>query len=162
MLKTIFKNLLLIALPLGLAVGCAENRPQTQASYSSDPSEMLTPTSAQPGQRVYTDTETPSGAAVTPAPSGATPANWAIAQEIQDRLLSDPTLAPMGSSLAATVDNDGVVTLRGTVGSDSEQKRVCDIVSGLPGVRSVNNQMNGGRTLNNGNLNMQGPGTENQ
>lgn len=157
MLKTVSKSLLLIALPLGLAVGCASNRPQTQAFYSSDPSTTLAPTSARADQRIYS--ESASGAPVANVgqpPAGASPANWAIAEEIRQRLISDETLAPLGSSLIAKVSNDGVVTLSGNVGPASEQQRVCDTIAGLPGVRGVKNNLNGGRDSGTGSLHMQG------
>jgi osmotically-inducible protein OsmY len=94
---------------------------------------------------------------VNVVPAGANPQTWAIAQEIQDKLVSDPTLAPMGSSLITEVNNDGVVTLRGTVASTDEQQRVTDSISTLPGVKSVNNQLTIGRTSTSGQMNTMYP-----
>jgi BON domain len=157
MLKTVFKNLLCLALPLGLAVGCAENRPQTEAMYGPDSSEMLTPTSSQPGQRIYSDVPVEGPAAeINQVPPGANPANWAIADEIRQRLTSDATLAPYGSSLVASVGGDGVVTLRGAINSPDEQKRVCDTIASLPGVREVKNELKFGTVERRTTLDIQG------
>jgi hypothetical protein len=150
MLKEIYKNLVWIVLPLGLAVGCAENRPATEASYGPAPDVTLQPTSAEPEQRIYRSTDAaPTGAdatvSTTPTPAGASPENWAVAEEIRLKLISDTTLAPMGSALIANVSKDGVVTLTGNVSSRSEQQRVCDSISSLPGVRGIDNQLIVGR-----------------
>jgi hypothetical protein len=158
MLKVTLKNLLWIALPLGLAVGCAENRPETTAAYSPSPDAALAPTSARPEQHIYNSgdaTVDQSTVTASQPPGGASPASWAVAQEIQQKLTSDPTLAPLGSSLIANVGKDGVVTVHGTVGSRSEEQRVCDTISALPGVQGVNNQLSVGSTFDTGRLQMQ-------
>jgi hypothetical protein len=157
MSKATCKNLLWIVLPLGLAMGCAENRPQAEAVYGPAPDVTLAPTSAGPEQHIYNNsgsTVQQSTVTVNQAPGGASAASWAVAQEIREKLVSDPTLAPMGSSLIANVGKDGVVTLHGTLSSPSEQKRVCDTIAALPGVQGINNQLNVGRDFNNGRLNM--------
>jgi len=156
MLKEIYKNLVWIVLPLGLAVGCAENRPPAEASYGPAPDVVLQPTSAEPEQRIYRSTDAATGAdatvTTTSVPAGVSPENWAVAEEIRQKLISDTTLAPMGSALIANVSKDGVVTLKGNVSSQSEQQRVCDSISSLPGVRGIDNQLivgrySGGSTL---------------
>jgi osmotically-inducible protein OsmY len=157
MLKKIFKNLFWIALPLGLAMGCAENRPQAEAAYGPGPSTMLEPTSAQPEQHIYSNSgsaDEGANAQFNEAPSGATSTKWSIAEEIQQKLTADTTLAPLGSSLVAEVGKDGNVTLRGTVSSRSEEKRVCDSIASLPGVQGVNNQLSIGRVFGDSTLNM--------
>jgi osmotically-inducible protein OsmY len=93
---------------------------------------------------------------VSPAPGGADPATWAVAQEIREKLINDPTLAPLGSSLIANVGKDGVVTVQGTVSNPSEQQRVADTIAALPGVQGVNNQLSVGRVTGEGKLNMNG------
>jgi|GEM_PF-3174298 len=163
MLKAIYKNAVWMALPLSLALGCAANRPVTQAeaTYSPMPGEVLTPTSAEPEQRIYTSTAPVSAdtdTAMTAAPAGANPQTWAIAEEIREKLVTDPTLAPMGSKLITEVGQDGTVTVRGDVSSSSEKDRVCDAISNLPGVRSVNaDDLKIGHFFGKGNLNMQQP-----
>jgi hypothetical protein len=155
MLKTIFKNLFWIALPLGLAVGCAENRPQAEASFAPDPSEMLTPTSGRQEPQIYSSDPAidTANVSISQPPSGANPTHWAIAEEIRQKLIADETLAPTGTSLIAEVGNDGIVTLHGSVGNSAEQKRVCDTIAGLPGVRGVDNQMAVGSDWRNRTLN---------
>src|ERR1700755_2610761 len=107
MLKAFCKNLIWIAAPLGLAVGCCSPHQATQGAVFSTlaPDQTLVATSAYeaPGHRIYSaDTAVGPGNAADQGtdvvPAGANPQTWAIAQEIQDRLVSDPTLAPMGSS----------------------------------------------------------------
>jgi hypothetical protein len=157
-MKRLFKNLVGIALPLGLAMGCAENRPHAQAVYGPPPNVVLQQTSAEPEQRIYRETDTtgaPAAAVVNTAPGGASPENWALAEKIREKLISDTTLAPLGSELIANVGKDGVVTLTGSVSSPSEEQRVCDTISSLPGVRGVNNELSVGRRAGSGRVNMQ-------
>ena len=153
------KNLLWLALPLAIAVGCAQNRPESAAVYGPAPTVTLAPTSAEPDQHIYNNggsTVEQSTVTVSQAPGGADPATWAVAQEIREKLISDPTLAPLGSSLIANVGKNGVVTVQGTVSSPSEQQRVCDTLAALPGVQGINNQLSVGRVTGEGKLNMMG------
>jgi osmotically-inducible protein OsmY len=161
MLKTICNNVLWIAVPLGLAMGCAENRPQAEATYSTPPNVVLQPTSSRPDQQVYNNS-TDSGAPVdtsdfTAPPAGANPSSWAINEEIREKLMTDKSLAPFGSSLIAQVSPDGKVTLRGNVSSASEQQRVADSIASLPGVRGVDNQLNVGKDYQNKTINTEQP-----
>lgn len=157
MLKAICKNIVWIALPLGLAMGCAANRSTTttaDAGYDSAP--MLTPTSGEPEQRVYSTD--PSQAAATSdlnaPPAGANTANWDVAEAIRQKLTQDPTLAPLGSALIAEVGKDGTVTLKGVVKTTDEQERVRNTIASVPGVTSVNDDQlkigtyHGGSKLN--------------
>jgi hypothetical protein len=161
MLKTFYKNLVWMVLPLGLVVGCTQSRdiPLSQTTYIPASSVALAPTSAEPEQRIYRETATTVTAApdgtVDSTPEGASAQSWAVAEEIRQKLTSDATLAPMGSSLIASVSQDGVVTLRGNVRSPSEQQRVCDSISSLPGVRSVDNQLSFGSYRSTRSVNMQ-------
>ena len=158
MLKTLFKNAVWMVLPLGLAIGCAENRPASEASYGPAPEVVLQPTSAEPEQRIYRQSDATVGSqnvTVSAVPTGASPQTWALAERIRQKLTSDTTLAPMGSSLIANVGSDGVVTLKGTVSSTDEQQRVCDSIANLPGVRGVDNQLTIGTYHGKGTLNMQ-------
>ena|SRR5258708_6407467 len=150
MLKTIYKNLFWIALPLGLAMGCAENRPQAEASYSTPPNVVLQPTSSRPDQNIYNNSGAPVDTSdFTAPPAGANPSSWAVSEEIREKLIADKSIAPFGSSLIAQVAPDGKVTLRGTVGSASEQQRVADSIASLPGVHGIDNQLSVGRDYQN-------------
>jgi len=169
MLKALCKNLVWVAVPLGLAVGCASNEasyaPETSVGLAIPGNDMtLAPTSSNIRTRVYAEggthyenTSSTFSTDVNIPPPGANPETWALAQEIQWKLISDPTLAPMGSALIAEVGNGGVVTLHGAVASTDEQQRVCDNISGLPGVKSVNNQLTIGRASTSGSLNTEQP-----
>jgi len=137
MLKAICKNLVWMAVPLGLAMGCAANRNTTTAEAQYGPVPTLTPTSGEPEQRIYS---TPVMADVDAPPPGASAANWGVAESIRQKLTSDPTLAPLGSSLIAEVGKDNVVTLRGVVPTQDEQKRVRDTIASVPGVNGVNDE----------------------
>ncbi|HEX4264332.1 MAG TPA: BON domain-containing protein [Verrucomicrobiae bacterium] len=153
MLNAICKKMLLVALPLGLAVGCAENRPATESAYAPAPDVALAPTSARPEERIYNNGEATveeSQITVSQPPGGANPATWAVAEEIRQKLTSDPSLAPVGSALIAEVGRDGVVTVRGAVSSRSEEQRVCNTLAALPGVQGINNQLAVGSVYNSG------------
>lgn len=159
MLKTICKNLCWIALPVGLAVGCASNNPpETVASYGPAPGQVLEPTSAQAQQRIYSEPAGEPEAAATidvnTPPSGADQSKWSIAEEIQGKLVTDANMAPLGSSLKAEVGDGGIVTLRGVVGSPSEEKRVTDCIAALPGVSHVDSQLTVGTVSGDSTLNM--------
>jgi len=141
MLKKICKNLVWLALPMGLAIGCASNQPTTEAAYN--PTPVLTPTSGEPEQRIYsTDPTTLTDSRpIDAAPPGADQQNWSVAEGIREKLAADPTLAPLGSSLITEVGKDGVVTMKGTVKTEREKERVKDTIASVPGVASVNDEL---------------------
>src|SRR4051812_45665915 len=153
MLKLICKNVVWMALPLSLALGCAANRSTTtEAQYG--PMPVLTPTSGEPEQRIYS---TAPGTAATSSdvdapPPGATAANWSVAESIRHKLTEDPTLAPLGSKVIAEVGKDGVVTLKGTVKTPEEQKRVHDTIASVPGVNGLNDELKVGTYRGGGKL----------
>jgi hypothetical protein len=143
MLKSICKNLVWMAVPLGLALGCAANRPATEAEYGPAPTLTPTSTSGEPEQRIYSAGTATAGASsdIDAPPPGATAANWGVAESIRQKLTEDPTLAPLGSNLIAEVGKDGVVTLKGVVKTPDEQKRVRDTIASVPGVNSVKDEL---------------------
>jgi hypothetical protein len=156
MLKAICKNVVWMAVPLSLAVRCASNRTDTQASY--EPAATLTPTSSEPEQRIYSSFDP--GAVntsedINAAPSGANAQNWQVAEALREKMTQDTSLAPMGSSLIAEVGKDGTVTLKGRVSSPSEKERVKDTISSVPGVTGVNDDsLSVGRSTGNGTIDM--------
>jgi hypothetical protein len=156
MLKAICKNMVWMALPLTLALGCAANRPQTQASASYGPVETLTPTSGEPEHRIYSNID-PGTISTTPAnavPAGATAANWGVAEAIRQKLMEDHSLARIGDSVIAEVGQDGTVTLKGNVSSPSEKERVREGIAKLPGVNGVNDELGVGGTVGTGKVDM--------
>jgi len=140
MLKSICKNVAWLIVPLGLAMGCAANHTSTNADASYGSTPMLTPTSSEPEQRIYsTDPSTVSANSDFNAPPpGADSTDWGVAEGIRQKLTADPSLAPLGSQLIAEVGKDGAVTLKGVVQTQDEQTRVRDTVASVPGVKSVN------------------------
>jgi len=89
MMKTLFKNLVWMALPLGLVMGCAENPPASEASYGPAPDVVLQPTSAEPEQRIYRESDATVGSqnvTVSAVPAGASPQTWALAEEIRQKI----------------------------------------------------------------------------
>ena len=154
MLKSICKNMVWIAVPLGLAMGCAANRTTTTAEATYGPAPMLTPTSGEPEQRIYSTDPTTASATtdLNAPPPGANAADWGVAESIRQKLTEDPTLAPLGSQLIAEVGKDGVVTLKGVVRTPDEQQRVRDTIASVPGVNSVNDELKVGKFEGGGKL----------
>jgi len=160
MLKTICRNLVWMALPLSLAVGCATHETTTTAegNYSSTP--VLAPTSGEPEQRVYsTDPSTLSAtSSIDAPPAGASSSNWNVAEAIREKLTADPSIAPLGSSLITEVGKDGVVTVKGVVKTTGEKERIHNTITSVPGVASVNDdQVKIGRYQGSGRLDMNQP-----
>jgi hypothetical protein len=145
MLKKICKNLVWLALPLGLAVGCASNQPTTTAEAVYGPAPMLTPTSGEPEQRIYSADPNAVTTSINAAPPGASQQDWSVAEGIREKLTADPTLAPLGSSLITEIGKDGSVTLKGTVRTEGEKERVKDTISSVPGVGNINDELKVGR-----------------
>jgi hypothetical protein len=138
MTKRICKNLVWLALPLGLAMGCASHESSTTTAAVYGPTPVLTPTSGEPEQRIYSTDPNAATTSVNAAPPGANQQDWNVAEAIRARLTADPTLAPAGSSLISEVGNGGVVTLKGSVQSENEKDRVKATISNIQGVSSVN------------------------
>jgi hypothetical protein len=157
MLKVICKNMVWLAVPLSLALGCASHRTQSsEASYG--PIETLTPTSGDPEQRIYSTSEPGAintDTSMAAAPRGASPEKWQVAEEIRQHLMRDHSLSRTGDSVVAEVGQDGVVTLKGHVSSSSEKDRVREEIAKLPGVKGVNDDKMGvGHASGNGSIDM--------
>jgi hypothetical protein len=155
MLKAICKNVVWMAIPLTVALGCASNRTQ-ETSYG--PSATLTPTSGEPEQRIYSTVD-PGAVSTTEdfaaPPAGANAQNWQVAQAIQEKMIQDPSIAPQGSSLIAEVGKDNTVTLKGRVSSPSEKDRVRATIAEVPGVTAVNDEALGiGRSTGRGTVDL--------
>lgn len=70
----------------------------------------------------------------------AQPADWDITAHVKETLVVDGSLSTKARLISVTT-NDGVVTLTGTVVSEEESRKVVKIVEGVPGVKSVVNQL---------------------
>jgi hypothetical protein len=156
MLKAICKNVVWMAIPLSLALGCASTRTETQASDGQ--TITLTPTSGEPEQRIYSTVDpgtVNTSEDIDAAPKGANAQNWQVAEAIREKMIQDKSLAPFGSSLIAEVGKDNTVTLKGRVSSSSEKERVRDTIANVPGVSGVNDDALGiGRSTDKGTINM--------
>jgi osmotically-inducible protein OsmY len=140
MSKNLLKNLFWTSLPLIVAVGCASTQSDKPAVYSELPERSVTPTSAQPAQRVYSGEEN-----ITPTapPAGVGAEDWTLNERLRDLLTSDKRLAPYPSEVTAVVDQKehGVVHLSGHVINTATRNRVHDAVAKLPGVSRVEDRM---------------------
>lgn len=136
-MKQSIKQLIYVSVPVLLAAGCAESRHDASVSYSPALTESFSPTSDRSETRVYQAPQ-PSSVEVTAVPSGATPQDWALAEEIRGLLTSDRTI---GKARVAAVVNNGVVTLRGNVRNDKERERLREEIARLPGVQRVDDQL---------------------
>ena len=141
-MKKRLNTLVWLAVPMLLAVGCAETHRDASVSYSPALSEPLPATSDRPEARVYAAPDAATTA--TAAPQGASPQDWTLAEEIRSLLMSDRTL---GKAPMTAVVNNGVVTLRGEFRNEKERRRVHDEIARLPGVQRVDDQLEHGRPL---------------
>jgi hypothetical protein len=159
MLKAIYKNMVWMTIPLGLALGCASNRPETQTQTSYAPAATLTPTSGEPEQRIYSTVDpgtVTTSEDIDAPPAGANAQNWQLAEAIREKLTRDTSIAPFGSSLIAEVGKDNTVTLKGRVSSSSEKDRVRATIANVPGVAGVNDDaLSIGRSTGKGTIYMQ-------
>lgn len=135
-MKNKLKGLAWIAVPLVLAVGCAEHHPDRSVSYSPALTGGVTPTSSRDTSRAYPDTGVSTEA--TSPPPGASSQDWVLAEEIRSLLSAHPKL---GNAPMAAVVKNGVVTLRGDVRNKKDRERLRDEIASLPGVRRVDDQM---------------------
>lgn len=136
-MKKSLNNLVWVAVPLLLTVGCAENHRDASVSYSPAISESVSPTSDRAETRAYAN-PSPTGADIATVPPGASSQDWALAEQIRSLLLADRTV---GKAPMAAVVNNGVVTLRGNVRNKKEKERLITEISQLPGVQRVDDQL---------------------
>lgn len=136
MTRKILTRIGCLTLPLLMAVGCAHQARETSADFSPLETSTLTPTSDRSQARVYADT--PAGVGQYPPPSGVSPDDWRLAEQLRQMLTTDRDLhAPA----VAAVVNHGVVTLKGHVRTKRDRDQVQQAVTGVPGVQQVVNQI---------------------
>jgi hypothetical protein len=147
-----------MAVPLSLAVGCATHK-TTTANAEYGPTPVLSATSGEPEQRIYSNdpSKLTATSSMDAPPAGADSSNWNVAEAIRQKLTSDPSLAPLGSSLITEVGKDGTVTLKGTVKTEGEKQRVHDTIASVAGVSGVNDELKVGTYHGTGNLDMNQP-----
>ncbi len=137
-------SLACVAVPLLLAVGCAE-RHNSSVSYSPALGQTYPETSDRPSDRTYA--EPPGGTEVTAPPPGATQEDWVLAEEIRGLLTRNEKL---GTAPMAAVVKQGVVTLQGGVRNQRERAALREEIARLPGVRRVDDEMEFKNPIGNG------------
>ena len=136
-MKKSLSKLVWLSVPVLLVAGCAANHRDSSVSYSPALSDSFSPTSDRSDTRMYA-TPPVTGVDVATVPSGASPQDWTIAQEVRSLLMSDQKI---GKAQMAAVVNNGVVTLRGNVRNERERERLRAEIARLPGVQRVDDQL---------------------
>ena len=121
------RTLLLATLLLSLAVGCATHR--DAAGYGAGPTSWVTSGAASAAAQREADS------AFYAPPAGASPTDWAVANQIRWLLCSDHSL-PSGS-VAISVQAGRVHIDEAP--SESAQMRLAQAIAALPGVKEIDN-----------------------
>jgi hyperosmotically inducible protein len=94
-----------------------------------------------PQTAVAATKESPSGAEKTPPTASDQPENEAdrkITQAVRQAITKDDSLSTSAQNVKI-ITQDGKVTLRGTVTSDSEKQKIADKAKQVSGVKTVEN-----------------------
>jgi osmotically-inducible protein OsmY len=83
-----------------------------------------------------------SAAALTPGDQGNDGIDLDITQKIRQEVIKDDSLS-MRAKNVKIITVGGVVTLRGPVESDAERASIGSLAMGVPGVKRVDNQLEG-------------------
>jgi hyperosmotically inducible periplasmic protein len=83
-----------------------------------------------------------SAAALTPVDQGNDGIDLDITQKIRQEVIKDDSLS-MRAKNVKIITVGGVVTLRGPVESDAERASIGSLATGVPGVKRVDNQLEG-------------------
>ncbi len=140
---------LLFALPLCFAAaGCVQSHRYPPVVYTPVPAPTVvtTPavvappaaTSETTVPRVYPDGTVAPAPVVTPP--GVSMSDLTIANNVRDVLKGQGALAGISKNVEATVQN-GVVTLRGVVATDTDRQEIADRIARLPGVNRIDNEL---------------------
>lgn len=134
------RNAVFVLALAGLLGGCAQNSPES-SPYARSPGN-LTPTSDQPGSRLYPGLYQPEETRLPPPPPppAVSGTDIEVARAVRDMIHSDSDFAPSGKTVLATVER-GVVTLSGTVYSEHERWELVERISKLPGVDRVRDHL---------------------
>ena len=81
-----------------------------------------------------------SGDSLTPGDQGRTKADVEITRAIRKSIMDKDQLSVSAKNVKI-ITTDGKVTLRGPVNSDDEQRTIATLAQGVPGVTSVDNQL---------------------
>jgi osmotically-inducible protein OsmY len=140
------RHSLLLTLALALATSYALAQTGGQAGQypsSQSPSTQQAPTTQQePGTQPAPSTTAPDQGQGTAAgqtqsmPAAAAPDNDALAQQVQQKLATEPALRNVQAEA-----KKGVVTLTGTVASKADRKHAEELAKSVPGVHKVHSKL---------------------
>jgi osmotically-inducible protein OsmY len=127
-----------LLLTLGLAVATTYGLAQTGSQAGQYPSSQPPTTQQQPSTQAPPSTATPDQGQTTapdqtsPSSAANTPDNDALAQQVQQKLSTEPSLKEVQVEA-----KKGVVTLSGTVASKADRKHAEELTKSVPGVKKV-------------------------
>ncbi len=122
-----------LLLTLGLALVTAYGLGQTGSQTGQYPSSQPSTTQQEPSTQQAPPTTSPDqGQATAPSSAANASDNDALAQDVQQKLATEPALK--GVQVEA---KKGVVTLSGTVASKADRRQAEDLAKSVPGVRKV-------------------------
>src|SRR5579864_3700588 len=113
----------------GQAGSQAGQYPSSQSPTTQQPNPQAPQTSTTPDQGQSTG---PEQTQASPSTAASAPDNDALAQQVQQKLSTEPTLK--GVQVEA---KKGVVTLSGTVASKADRKHAEELAKSVPGVKKV-------------------------
>jgi len=124
------------ALVLGLT-GCDQIQSLWKSEKDSAPAPVAANTAPSPAQPQPVET---AKAAEPPKPAETQPVNedTSLAAKVKSALSSEPGLKALGIDVGVS---DGVVTLYGTADTRGHREKAAQVASGIPGVKSVKNEM---------------------
>jgi BON domain len=97
---------------------------------------VVAPTSDSAAVRVYPDNTV----ATTPPATGVAASDLSLANSVSQLLKTDSTLSASTDKVEARV-KDGIVTLRGSVPTQTDREVLVDRIARLPGVAKVKDQL---------------------
>ena len=135
--QTLKRNAMLVALAGLTAFGVAAcNQEPGKSPMKPSQGFNTTPDTTQQGAGGM-----PSGTAVADVNRPVEAVNssdGSLAASVKSAIVAEPTLRSMALDVSA---QDGVVTLRGTAGTDAERERAARLAMNVDGVRSVKNEL---------------------
>jgi len=130
--------LLILGLALATSYGLAQTGqagsqagqyPSSQSPTTQQPNPQAPQTSTTPDQGQSTG---PEQTQASPSTAASAPDNDALAQQVQQKLSTEPTLKGVQAEA-----KKGVVTLSGTVASKADRKHAEELAKSVPGVKKV-------------------------
>jgi osmotically-inducible protein OsmY len=128
------RGFIALALSAGLAlVGCSRSNREA-APPSSKPAETMAPNNTGINERDR------GGATVTPMDQSNSETDLKITQELRQQLVNDDALSFDAKNIKI-ITTGAVITLRGPVKSQTEKQVIDSQARAIPGVASINNEL---------------------